>query len=435
VPDAPSDPSRRRFFRAFSRDAVQAAVQVVGAAGALQRGASAAAGELLGLTAPEAGAAHARGQGTAQPATAPRFRSPYRIEGEAVVVLDQIDFPERVVEHRCTTVDEVAGLIRTRRARGAPLLAQLAAYGVWLAALAGRDATAPARAGQLARAVLMLRLAAPNVPAVVTAADLALAAARADATDRDGQAVAADVRAAADALAMTLALELRRLVEAGVSALDQPVDRPLEVLTLDSTGPLGGGLVGTALGIVLAVAAAERAVHVWLLETRPYRSGARLAAWELGLAGVPTTVVPDAAAGWLLARAELDAVLVGADRIAADGAVTAVVGTYAVARLARDAGVPLYVAAPLLVVDAATADERASAVDAEAYRGLGEPDLLPPSAPDGVDARGPLQDVTPPDLVAAIVTELGVLRPPLADALAHALAQAAGPAAALAGGA
>lgn len=435
MPDAPPDPSRRRFFRSFSQDAVEAAVQVVGAAGALQRGASAAASELLGLTAPAPGAAETPGESLVPPAAAPGFRSPYRVEGEAVIVLDQVDFPEQVVEHRCTTIDELAGLIRTRRARGAPLLAQLAAYGVWLAALAGRDAPAPARAGQLVRAALLLRLAAPNVPAVATAAGRVVAAARADEPARDGQRVAADARTTADALAMALALDLRRLVEAGQGALEQPLGRPLEILTLDSTGSLAGGLVGSALGIVLALAAAERAVHVWLLETRPYRSGARLAAWELGLAGVPATVVPDAAAGWLLARAELDAVLVGADRIAADGALTAVVGTYAVARLARDAGVPLYVAAPLLTVDTATADERASAVDAEAYRGLGLPDMLPANAPAGLVARGPLQDVTPPELVAGIVTEVGVLRPPFGDALARALGEAPVTAAAPVGGA
>jgi methylthioribose-1-phosphate isomerase len=435
VPDAPPDPSRRRFFRSFSQDAVQAAVHVVGAAGALQRGASVAAGELLGLTAATPPAATATAEAATRPAATPGFRSPYRVEGETVVVLDQVDFPERVVEHRCTTVDEVGDLIRTHRTRGAPLLAQLAGYGIWLAALAGRDSAAPARGAQLARAALVLRLAAPNVPAVANAVGQVVAAARADDPERDGQTVASDVRAAADALALALALDLRRLVEAGMAALEQPVGRPLEILTLDSTGPLAGGLVGTALGIVLALAAAEREVHVWLLETRPYRSGARLAAWELGLAGVPTTVVPDAAAGWLLARAELDAVLVGADRVAADGALTAVIGTYAVARLARDADVPLYVAAPLLTVDPATADERASAVDAAAYRGLGEPDMLPPNTPATLGARGPLQDVTPPDLVAGVVTEVGVIVPPFAGALTRALTQASTPTPAAAGGA
>jgi len=432
VPDTPSDPSRRRFFRTFSQDAVQAAVQVVGAAGALQRGASAAAGEMLGLSSPDAavggasGADPPTGRGVPGGLAAPSgFRSPYRVDGEAVVVLDQLEFPGRVVEHRCTSVDELAGLIRMRRTRGAPLLAQLGAYGIWLAALSGRGAAAPARAAMVNRAVLRLRLAAPNVPALAAAAGQVVTAARAEDPQRDGITVAADARAAADALAMSLTLDLRRLVEAGAAVLEQPVGRPLEVLTLDSTGPLGGGLVGTALGVVLAAASAGREVHAWLLETRPYRSGARLASFELGLAGVPLTVVPDAAAGWLLARAGIDVVLLGVDRIAADGAVTAVIGTRGVARLARDAGVPVYAAGPLLSVDPATADERGSSVDAEAYVGLGEPDLLASDAPGDVTARGPLQDVTPPELLDGLVTEAGVLRPPFGAALAAALAEAA----------
>ena len=212
------------------------------------------------------------------------------------------------------------------------------------------------------------------------------------------------------------------LVAVGAGAIEQPADRPLEVMTLDSTGALAGGLVGGALGVILAIAAAGRPVHVWLLETQPGGAGARLAGWELNAAGVPATVVPDASAAWLLSRTPVDAVLVGADRIAADGATTAIIGTFSLAELAALHHVPIYVVTPLVAVDPAVADAAASAVESERYADLGVELVAQEALHGSVLARGPVQDVTPPDLLAALVTEAGMLRPPFGPALASALA-------------
>ncbi|MGZ6295891.1 MAG: hypothetical protein ACXWPV_02000 [Candidatus Limnocylindrales bacterium] len=430
--DAP-DPSRRRFFRSFSHEAVHAAAQVVGTAGALQRGAAAAAQELLGLSgAPSSEAAAGPAlEAPGRPSSAPEltaagtpFRSPYRLAADALFVLDQVQYPRAIVELRCAAVEDVVKLIRARRARGAPLLAQLAAYGIWLAAVQARDLAPDVRSEAISKAGQRLRLAAPNLPTIGWAVARVEAAAGAADPGRDGAAVADAAKSAADALAMQLALDLARLVRDGAAALPRPAGRPLEILTLDATGPLSGGLMGTALSIVQAVAAEDRPVHVWLLETRPYGSGARLGAWELGLAGVATAVVPDGAADWLLARTLIDVVLVGADRVAADGSLTAVIGTLAATELAHRHGVPVWAAAPLVAVDPKLADDAASPVDAADYGTLGEA-FLPMGVGAGVSARGPLQDVTPAALIDALVTDGGVLRPPFGPALADALAEAA----------
>ena len=135
-----------------------------------------------------------------------------------------------------------------------------------------------------------------------------------------------------------------------------PEDRPLRILTHCNTGPLACGQFGTALGVVQAAHHAGRAVHVWVDETRPYLQGARLTAWELAQAGVPHTLIPDVAAGHLMASGEVDVVIVGADRIAANGDTANKVGTYTLAVLAARHGIPFYVAAPISTVDLATPD-------------------------------------------------------------------------------
>ncbi|MFI5261716.1 MAG: S-methyl-5-thioribose-1-phosphate isomerase, partial [Candidatus Limnocylindrales bacterium] len=246
-------------------------------------------------------------------------------------------------------------------------------------------------------------------------------------TDDDALAAGA-ARREADAIAGEAAQAMTDLVAVGVAALAQPEGRPLVIMTHDSTGALAGGLVGGALGVVLAIAAGGRPVHVWLLETHPGGAGARLAAWELAAAGVPTTVVADGSAAWLLGHATVDAVLVGADRVAADGATTAVIGTLGLAELAHRHAVPLWVVTPLVAVDPAVADAAASAVESERYADIGVALVAREAIESGVEARGPLQDVTPPELIAGVVTEAGVLRPPFGPALAAVSPAAVSPA-------
>jgi methylthioribose-1-phosphate isomerase len=194
------------------------------------------------------------------------------------------------------------------------------------------------------------------------------------------------------------------------------VPEDANVLTHCNTGMLCTGGIGTALGVVIAAHRAGRRPHVWVDETRPVLQGARLTAWELGRLGIPRTLIADVAAGSLMARKEVDLVFVGADRIAANGDVANKVGTYPLAVLAWYHDVPFYVAAPTSTVDLATPTGADIAIEerdpAEVTSALGV-DL----AEAGTPAANPAFDVTPAELITAIVTERAVLRPPYGPAL------------------
>ncbi|MDH4142189.1 MAG: S-methyl-5-thioribose-1-phosphate isomerase, partial [Chloroflexota bacterium] len=208
----------------------------------------------------------------------------------------------------------------------------------------------------------------------------------------------------------------------GLEVLPFPTDRPLQVLTHCNTGPLACGQYGTALGVVQAAQLADRPVHVWVDETRPYLQGARLTAWELAQAEVPHTLIPDVAAGHLMARGEVDVVIVGADRIAADGATANKVGTYTLAVLADRHGIPFYVAAPMSTVDLATADGAAIPIEERKANEVLYLSGVRIAPPDTV-VRNPAFDVTPPELIGGIITDEGVLRAPYAESLAEAVAR------------
>ena len=191
------------------------------------------------------------------------------------------------------------------------------------------------------------------------------------------------------------------------------------MLTHCNTGPLACGQFGTALGVVQAAHHAGRPIHVWVDETRPYLQGARLTAWELAQAGVPHTLLPDVAAGHLMARGEVDVVIVGADRVAANGDTANKVGTYTLAVLAARHGIPFYVAAPMSSIDLGTPDGTAIPIE---ERGADEVLLVRGKriAPLGTDVRNPSFDITPAELITGIVTDEGVLRPPYEVSLVEA---------------
>jgi methylthioribose-1-phosphate isomerase len=431
--EAPQPPAelvaRRQFFLAFSRDTARAAVQVAGMAVAFQRGTGAAAGELLGLAvSPEETLSRLAGDASAVPVAdiappRPVFRSPFRIEGDEIVLLDQRVYPDETREIRCTTAAEIAAAMRERRVVGAPVLGQVAAYGVWRGAITAQGQTTFIRLAVLHNAAESLRHARRYVASVGRATRRVTAVWEAELERTGDDAVAAGAaRREADAIASETTAALARITALGAAALAQPDLRPLEILTLGTTGALAGGQAGGAVGVILEIARSGRAVHVWLLETSPGGSGARLAAWELGAAGVPTTVVADGSAAWLLARTTIDAVLVGADRVALDGATTAPIGTLAVADLAQRYGVRLWVVTPLAAVDGGVADAAGSFVESERYADVGGEEMRPDLFGSTVEARGPLQDVTPPEAIGAFVTEAGVLEPPFGPALAAGLA-------------
>jgi methylthioribose-1-phosphate isomerase len=193
------------------------------------------------------------------------------------------------------------------------------------------------------------------------------------------------------------------------------------VLTHCNAGALATGGIGTAIGVIAEGWRRGRVERVWVDETRPLLQGARLTAWELGRLGVPHRLVTDSMAGALLSRGQVDAVVVGSDRIVANGDFANKIGTYAVAVLARRHGVPFYVAAPRSTIDPATAV--GADVPIEERDGREVTELagvrIAPAATEGFN---PAFDVTPAELVTAFVTEVGVLRPPFGESIARALA-------------
>jgi methylthioribose-1-phosphate isomerase len=240
----------------------------------------------------------------------------------------------------------------------------------------------------------------------------------------DGAAVAAALRSEADAIVSEATTDHGRLAEFGLAVLPVRDFGPLRILTHCNTGPLACGQFGTALGIVQAAHHAEREITVWVDETRPYLQGARLTAWELAQAGVPHTLIPDVAAGFLMSRGEVDVILVGADRVAANGDTANKVGTYSLAVLAARHRIPFYVCAPTSSIDSATPDgasieiEERPADEVLFLRGVA-------IAPPDTAVRNPSFDVTPAELITGIVTEEGVIGAPFAAGLAGAIASAA----------
>lgn len=310
-------------------------------------------------------------------------------EGPAVVLLDQTALPHEERELVCRDVPALVGAIRRLAVRGAPLLGVSGAYGVALAA------SGP---GDVEKAADELAHARP------TAVNLARGVARALAAYREGGAAAA--LAAAHELAAEDAAACDALAAYGLSL----VPAGARVLTHCNTGELVTMGVGTAFGIVLAAHRDGRLGHLWVDETRPLLQGARLTAYEAGRHGIPHSLLADGAAASLFAAGEVDLVVVGADRIAADGSTANKVGTYGLAVLAHHHGVPFVVAAPTSTIDLDTHSgsriivEQREAAEVTALNGM-------PTAPEGTAAYNPAFDVTPPQLISALVSEQGIAQP------------------------
>jgi methylthioribose-1-phosphate isomerase len=302
-----------------------------------------------------------------------------RLEGNAVVVLDQRRLPMEEVDLWCVSAGEVAEAISTLAVRGAPAIGVAAAYGLALAAARGDD---------LQEAYDVLAASRP------TAVNLrwSLDAIRDDPTAERAR-----------ALHLEEVDRCRRMAEHAVALIPTGA----RLLTHCNTGGLATGGYGTALGAIRAASEAGRVAHVWVDETRPLLQGARLTAWELGALGVPFSVIVDGAAASLMAAGEVDAVLTGADRIAANGDVANKIGTYGLAVAAGHHMLPLYVVAPTSTLDPSMATGQEIPIE----------ERDPAEVTSRFPARNPAFDVTPSELVSAIVTELGVHRAPYVDSL------------------
>ena len=342
----------------------------------------------------------------------------------AVRLIDQRELPGELRFLECRTVEEVCEAISTLAVRGAPALGAAGGYGVALAcriaaADVGGDASGDGGAPGVEAVLQAAAEAADRLIATrPTAVNLAWGVRRVLAA-----AEAATGAGGPDAAARAALAEAERLAEQDVAdnrALGHHgaglVPEGARVLTHCNAGGLACVGYGTALGVIRAAAETGKAPRVWVDETRPVLQGARLTAWELDRLGIPATLVADVMAGSLMASSDVDLVVVGADRVAANGDVANKIGTYSLAVLAAHHGVPFYVAAPTSTIDLATPTGAAIPVEErspdEVHR-VGSSRLSPP----GVAALNRAFDVTPATLVTAIITELGVAHPPYEKSL------------------
>jgi methylthioribose-1-phosphate isomerase len=334
-------------------------------------------------------------------------------EDGALRLIDQRVLPERFEVLRLTDYRQVADAIRTMAVRGAPAIGVTAAFGLALAArealLTGGAECGPFRAG-LHRAADELRDTRPTAVNLFWAIDRILRvagiveppeAAAAVVLDEAQRMAEEDVRAnrALGAFGAALLLEARN------------------ILTHCNTGSLATVHFGTALGVVRSMHELGQPVHVWVDETRPRLQGMKLTAWECRELGIPATLITDSMAASLMRAGQVDAAIVGADRIAANGDTANKIGTYSLAVLCRAHNLPFYVAAPLSTVDFAVTDGTHIPIEQrrrEEVTHAGGAQL----APDGIADLNPAFDVTPADLITAIITENGVAHPPFTETLA-----------------
>lgn len=335
--------------------------------------------------------------------------SPFRtveFTGHAVRLIDQTRLPHEVRVLEYTDAESVARAVRDLEVRGAPALGVTAAAALGVVAVRSRAASEEQLLAELEQAGALLSAARPTAVNLSWGVERMLAAARGC---LGGGLEAMRQRLAEEAYAVGREDDeaCRRMGAHGAEFIEDGAT----VLTHCNAGGLATASYGSALGVIKAAHEAGKRIHVMVDETRPVLQGARLTAWELVQAGIPATLITDNMAGQFMRRGKVDVIVVGADRIAANGDVANKIGTYSVAVLAKENGVPFFVAAPFSTVDMrlATGDE----IPIEERRPeevlyVGDTRI----APDGVNVANPAFDVTPHRYVTGIITERGVAREP-----------------------
>lgn len=326
---------------------------------------------------------------------------------------------QRLLPFEFTTVDfhtaeAVAEAITNMTVRGAPAIGASAAFGIALAAQNSRADSLDALRAEVAAAGAVLRASRPTAVNLMWAVDNMLALCNTAYPD-------------ADALRTKLLNAARQIADDDVDVCRRMgaygntlIQENFTILHHCNTGSLATVDFGTALGVVRAAHESGKKIHVLLDETRPRLQGARLSAWELENLGVPYEILPDTAAGYYMQRGEIDIVLVGADRVAANGDFANKIGTYQIAVLAKENGIPFYTVAPTSTIDlnlASGADipiEEREAAEVTTPYGT-------PLVPAHFKARNPAFDVTPNRYLSGIVTENGIVRPPFIDNLKRAV--------------
>ncbi len=333
-----------------------------------------------------------------------------------VVFIDQTKLPTEEVYVTCTTHQQVADVIRNMVVRGAPAIGVAAAMGI---ALGVKNSKATNAADlkkdfdQICEAIRQTRPTAVNLFWAIRRMTEKFESLR--------PRTIAEIRQAQQVM-----IEESQRMHAEDIAANQAMGRhgatlmPSSggVLTHCNAGALATAGYGTALGVIRAAVEAGKKIHVYADETRPFLQGSRLTAWELMKDGIPTTVISDNMAGVMMQQGKIAAVVVGADRIAANGDVANKIGTYTVAILAKEHGIPFYVAAPISTVDLATPDGSKIPIEqrnAREVTHIGGRQMTP----DGVEIENPAFDVTPAKYIAAIITERGIARAPYKESLSE----------------
>jgi methylthioribose-1-phosphate isomerase len=329
--------------------------------------------------------------------------------GNRVKILDQTCLPQ--VETYLETADyrDIASAIKELKVRGAPAIGVAGAYAIALGALEIRSGTKDdflEQLSQVSKAITGTRPTARNLFQAIERMQRVVEAGR-DAGQIREALVQEAIRIHADEIEATWKLNQlgAELVRDGFA-----------VLTHCNTGPLATAGYGTALGVIRAASEQDKRVKVFATETRPLLQGARLTAWECQQLGIPVTLITDSVAGYFISRGEIDCVIVGADCIAANGDTANKIGTYTLAVLANESGVPFYVAAPTSTIDPSLATgaeipiEQRSPEEVTGFQGVR-------TAPEGIDAANPAFDLTPHKYITAIITERGIIREPYGEGL------------------
>ncbi len=334
-------------------------------------------------------------------------------QDDGVVMVDQRKLPGSEIYVRAKTAPEMARAIKTMVIRGAPAIGVAAAYAIALGMRRSQARGTAKFAAEFQKVCEMIRATRP------TAVNLFWAIERM----KTRFAASAQAGESVEEITAGLVAEARRIHDEDVASCRalgahgaSLVADGARILTHCNAGALATAGYGTALGVVRAAAEQGKKVSVLADETRPFLQGSRLTAWELTRDHIPTTVITDNMAGWMMQRGEVDLVVVGADRIAANGDVANKIGTYAVAVLAHEHGLPFYVAAPASTIDLATPDGAHIPIeerDAREVTHVGPTRI----AAEGASVRNPAFDVTPSRFVSAVITERGIFRAPYTESL------------------
>ena len=335
-------------------------------------------------------------------------------KGDSVVMIDQRKLPASEVYVTCKTANDVAKAIKTMVIRGAPAIGVAAAMGIALGMLKSKATGTKQFTTEFQKTCDLMAGTRP------TAVNLFWAIERMKKTFAE----AAQGGCSVDELKQRLVNDAQRIHDEDVASCQAMgahgatlVPDTARILTHCNAGALATAGYGTALGVIRAAVGQGKKIAVMADETRPFLQGARLTAWELIKDGIDTTVITDNMSASMMRLGHVDLVVVGADRIAANGDVANKVGTYGVAVLAREHGIPFYVAAPISTVDLATADGSGIPIEERNPREVthvGTSRLTP----EGAHIRNPAFDVTPATYVTAIITERGIARPPYSESLA-----------------